>query len=877
MNCNNSKLDATAKSYELNDTSIFSLNSVFFTFSSEPVLGVNELHKNGITTNNQCFSYRLSAIICDTRTKVFLKCTKGYNAYHGCYKREQHGVYNGKVTFLETIVTLRTDASLANISDCKLHICLSPLARTSIGLISQVPGDFMRLSCLDVLRKYVCSKLARKARAFSDFERWKATEFQQLLLHTATANSDHDLQQSIKSILISNNIIDKNDKLLNSVLEKGTTGLHHFKDDIAPRDFKNIEESINKLFTSSSSCTTNDNHNLQQSIKSILLSNKIIDENDKLLNSVLEKGTTGLNQFRDDITPRDFRKLEVSINKLFTSSSSSAANADHDLRRSIKSILVSNNIIDENDKLLNSVLEKGKTGLNYFKDDIAPRDFKNIEVSINKLFSSSSSCTTNADHDLRQSIKSILDSNNIIDENDKLLNSLLEKGTTGLNQFKDDITPRDFKKLEVSINKLFTSSSSSATNADHDLRQSIKSILVSNNVIDENDKLLNSVLEKGTTGLIHFKDDITPRDFKNIEVSINKLFTSSSSSATNADHDLRQSIKSILVSNNVIDENDKLLNSVLEKGTTGLIHFKDDITPRDFKNIEVSINKLFTSSSSCTTNADHDLRQSIKSILVSNNIIDENDKLLNSVLEKGTTGLNQFKDDITPRDFKKLEVSINKLFTSSSSSATNADHDLRQSIKSILVSNNVIDENDKLLNSVLEKGTTGLIHFKDDITPRDFKNIEVSINKLFTSSSSCTTNADHDLRQSIKSILVSNNIIDENDKLLNSVLEKGTTGLNQFKDDITPRDFKKLEVSINKLFTSSSSSTTNANHNLQQSIKSILLSYKIIDENNKLLNSVLEKGTTGLNQFKDDITPRVFKKLEVSINKLLASSSYGVD
>nr|XP_047122559.1 uncharacterized protein LOC124806037 [Hydra vulgaris] len=184
-------------------------------FLSDFVLEVNELHKNGITLNSQHYSFRISAIICDTPARAFVKCTKGHNAYHGCDKCEQHGVYNERVTSPETAATLRTDASFANMSDHKHHICVSPLAQTSIGLISQVPGGYMHLSCLGIklkfvyllikgplktrlgpravldlsekllhLKKCICSEFAGKPRAFSDFERWKATEFQQLLLYT---------------------------------------------------------------------------------------------------------------------------------------------------------------------------------------------------------------------------------------------------------------------------------------------------------------------------------------------------------------------------------------------------------------------------------------------------------------------------------------------------------------------------------------------------------------------------------------------------------------------------------------------------------------------------------------------------------------------
>ena len=124
------------------------------------------------------------------------------------------------------------------------HISESPLINIPMKMISQVPADYMHLVCLGVMRKlvylflkgplktrlgprvvcelsekhlnlgnYIPFEFARKPRLFKDFERWKATEFRQLLLYTGmvcfegilpTALYDNFMLLSVgKSILLS--------------------------------------------------------------------------------------------------------------------------------------------------------------------------------------------------------------------------------------------------------------------------------------------------------------------------------------------------------------------------------------------------------------------------------------------------------------------------------------------------------------------------------------------------------------------------------------------------------------------------------------------------------------------------------------------------
>nr|XP_047130481.1 uncharacterized protein LOC124810173 [Hydra vulgaris] len=194
-------------------------------FLKDFVEEIKDLQETGIIFNNVCYEIKISALVCDTPARAFIKCIKGHSAYHGCDKCVQHGFYAGRTTFPETAAALRTDSSFLEMKDQKHHYGKSPLvAIPSLGMISQVPADYMHLVCLGVMKKmvfmwlkgplatrlgprvvkdlseklvdmrpYIPSEFARKPRPFHEFERWKATEFRQLLLYTGMVCFDRIL------------------------------------------------------------------------------------------------------------------------------------------------------------------------------------------------------------------------------------------------------------------------------------------------------------------------------------------------------------------------------------------------------------------------------------------------------------------------------------------------------------------------------------------------------------------------------------------------------------------------------------------------------------------------------------------------------------
>lgn len=135
--------------------------------------------------------------------------------YHGCSKCIQEGEFINCVTFPELGCALRTDESFKAKQDEDHHIRLSELELLGIGMVSQVPLDYMHLVCLGVFKRimqfwykgrqniripstkiieltdlilkfknYIPQEFARKPRKLSDIDRFKATELRQLLLYT---------------------------------------------------------------------------------------------------------------------------------------------------------------------------------------------------------------------------------------------------------------------------------------------------------------------------------------------------------------------------------------------------------------------------------------------------------------------------------------------------------------------------------------------------------------------------------------------------------------------------------------------------------------------------------------------------------------------
>ena len=154
--------------------------------------------------------------VCDAPARSFVKITKGHSGYHGCDYCEQRGVYYmNRMTFPDTIVTLRTDVAFDEMMCEEHHRGESDLKQLNLGMVTQFPHDYMHLICLGVVKKIIIiwmrgplniriganvirsisdtivtlqsflpREFVRKGRKLDEVDRWKATEFRTFLLYT---------------------------------------------------------------------------------------------------------------------------------------------------------------------------------------------------------------------------------------------------------------------------------------------------------------------------------------------------------------------------------------------------------------------------------------------------------------------------------------------------------------------------------------------------------------------------------------------------------------------------------------------------------------------------------------------------------------------
>ncbi|CAH0559359.1 unnamed protein product [Brassicogethes aeneus] len=180
------------------------------------VMELKRLETDGFTLKEVTVKVKISKLICDAPAKSFILSIKGHTGYFSCTKCIQEGDYvNGRMTFPETTSQLRTDEDFKNKLCEDFHKGVSPMEQLTIGLVSQVPLDYMHLVCLGVMKRlmsfwvrgnravrlseeklnkiagtlchikaYVPKEFSRLPRDLREMEHFKATEFRLFLLYT---------------------------------------------------------------------------------------------------------------------------------------------------------------------------------------------------------------------------------------------------------------------------------------------------------------------------------------------------------------------------------------------------------------------------------------------------------------------------------------------------------------------------------------------------------------------------------------------------------------------------------------------------------------------------------------------------------------------
>lgn len=201
-----------------------SLADFFHDFINE----VNEIKESGVVYQEKLFQVVVSSVICDAATKAFIKNVKQYSGYFGCDKCTQEGEWLGEMTFPEINGLVRTDESFRLMTQDEHHKGPSPLTEIGLRMVSQVPIDYMHMTCLGVMKRmlltwmkgplknriasitvqqistalvhlgpYIPSEFARKPRPLSEIDRWKATEFRQFLLYTGPVVLEQQLHENL--------------------------------------------------------------------------------------------------------------------------------------------------------------------------------------------------------------------------------------------------------------------------------------------------------------------------------------------------------------------------------------------------------------------------------------------------------------------------------------------------------------------------------------------------------------------------------------------------------------------------------------------------------------------------------------------------------
>jgi len=182
---------------------------------------MSDIEANGILVNEKQYNVRIRVLVADTPARAYLKCVKGHSGYYSCEKCQRKGKRTTALIFpIRAAAQNRTDSDFNSLlyvgsSKSKSHqMSLSPLCALDVGMVTQVPLDYMHLCCLGIMKrmlmlwyegrvphriggrnveivserlrsfsKFIPSEFSRKCRGLDDLHFWKATEFRTFILY----------------------------------------------------------------------------------------------------------------------------------------------------------------------------------------------------------------------------------------------------------------------------------------------------------------------------------------------------------------------------------------------------------------------------------------------------------------------------------------------------------------------------------------------------------------------------------------------------------------------------------------------------------------------------------------------------------------------
>ena len=177
----------------------------------------NDIKTNGILYNGVKCLVQIRSVICDAPARSFISSTVSHNSFFACNKCIQKGKHDGtSVIFKEINCLPYTDLDFKNKVNKYHHSGNSILEDTGIGMVSQMPYEYMHLVLLGAVKKlmtywikgpqketkfspkvtsdldklivslncFIPREFQRKHRLFSEYRNWKAVEFRMFLLYT---------------------------------------------------------------------------------------------------------------------------------------------------------------------------------------------------------------------------------------------------------------------------------------------------------------------------------------------------------------------------------------------------------------------------------------------------------------------------------------------------------------------------------------------------------------------------------------------------------------------------------------------------------------------------------------------------------------------
>ncbi|CAI6372951.1 unnamed protein product [Macrosiphum euphorbiae] len=219
---------------------------------------------NGIYINGKHFNFKISMLLFDAVAKASVLKIKGHSGYSSCTKCTQEGEYLDHVIFPDIEFIKRTDEDFVNQSDPEHHTGHSILQQIpNLGLVTDVPLDYMHLICLGVVKKllvntwcfgrpphklqsstvekisetllslvrYIPHEFVRKPRHIKEAKRFKATEFRQFLLYTGIIvlknNLDKNKYEHFLTLHVAIRIL-SSDVLMKTMTDYAEELLKHF-------------------------------------------------------------------------------------------------------------------------------------------------------------------------------------------------------------------------------------------------------------------------------------------------------------------------------------------------------------------------------------------------------------------------------------------------------------------------------------------------------------------------------------------------------------------------------------------------------------------------------------------------------------------------